>query len=123
MNSLAANTTENESEVVVRNTDARDFPGITDLCRRIYPDTPPWTSEQLSSHLRVFPEGQFVTVHGPDEKVVGMSASLIVDWEDYEMLDSWEQCTSQPDGVAQAIAHSRRLAAAGLLPLCRCHEA
>jgi ribosomal protein S18 acetylase RimI-like enzyme len=97
MNSLAANTTENESEVVVRNTDARDFPGITDLCRRIYPDTPPWTSEQLSSHLRVFPEGQFVTVLGPDEKVVGMSASLIVDWEDYEMLDSWERFTT--DGM------------------------
>ena len=83
--------------VVVRNTDPRDFDGITDLCRRIYPDTPPWDAEQLSSHLRVFPEGQFVAVYGPDEKVVGMWASLIVDWEDYRTLDSWDQFTA--DGM------------------------
>ncbi len=83
--------------VTVRNTAPPDFDGITDLCRRIYPDTTPWSAEQLSSHLRVFPEGQFVAVHGPEERVVGMSASLIVDWEDYKMLDSWEQFTA--DGM------------------------
>jgi hypothetical protein len=80
--------------VIVRNTEPRDFDGITDLCRRTYPDTPPWNAEQLSSHLRLFPEGQFVAVHGPEEKVVGMCASLIVDWEDYHTLDSWEQFTA-----------------------------
>jgi hypothetical protein len=89
--------TPSQDQVILRNTAARDFDGITDLCRRTYPDTPPWSSEQLSSHLRLFPEGQFVAVHGPDEKVVGMSASLIVDWEDYHMLDSWEQFTA--DGM------------------------
>jgi hypothetical protein len=83
--------------VVVRNTLPRDFDGITALCRRTYPDTPPWNAEQLSSHLRLFPEGQFVAVHGPEEKVVGMCASLIVDWEDYHTLDSWEQFTA--DGM------------------------
>jgi len=83
--------------VTVRNTAPHDFAGITELCVRIYPDTPPWNAEQLSSHLRVFPEGQFVAVHGPDETVVGMSASLIVDWEDYDMLDSWDQFTA--DGM------------------------
>jgi ribosomal protein S18 acetylase RimI-like enzyme len=83
--------------VIVRNTAHSDFAGITDLCRRIYPDTAPWNDAQLSSHLAVFPEGQFVAVYGPDHKVVGMSASLIVDWEDYAMLDSWEQFTA--DGM------------------------
>ena len=83
--------------VTVRNTTPRDFAGITELCRRIYPDTPPWNAEQLSSHLRVFPEGQFVAVYGPDEKVVGMCASLIVDWEDYQLLENWEQFTA--DGM------------------------
>jgi len=89
--------TETEDQVLVRNTTPRDFAGITDLCRRIYPDTPPWNSEQLSSHLRVFPEGQFVAVHGPDEKIVGMCASLIIDWEDYNLLENWEQFTA--DGM------------------------
>src|SRR5512142_313975 len=54
-----------EQPVVVRNTQPRDFAAITELCSRIYPDTPPWNSEQLSSHLSVFPEGQFVAVYGP----------------------------------------------------------
>ncbi len=84
-------------QVSVRNTTPRDFNGITDLCQRTYPETPPWNADQLSSHLRVFPEGQFVAVYGPDETVVGMTASLIVDWDNYEMLDSWEQFTA--DGM------------------------
>jgi len=81
----------------VRNTASPDFDGITDLCRRIYPDTPPWNAAQLSSHLRVFPEGQFVALHEREEKVVGMSASLIVDWKDYNMLENWGQFTA--DGM------------------------
>src|SRR5215469_3557907 len=85
------------SQVVVRNTEPRDFAGIADLCLRIYPDTPPWTAEQLSSHLRVFPEGQFVAVYGAEQKVVGMCASLIVDWEDYNTLDDWVRFTA--DGM------------------------
>jgi hypothetical protein len=83
-----------QEQVFVRNTQPRDFEGIADLCRRIYPETPPWNLEQLSSHLRLFPEGQFVAVFGEEAKVVGMCASLIVDWEDYHTLDSWEQFTA-----------------------------
>jgi len=84
-------------EVLVRNTLPRDFPGITDLCRRIYPDTDPWSAKELSSHLAVFPEGQFVAVYGPEEKIVGMCASLVVLWDDYKMLDDWETFTA--DGL------------------------
>jgi ribosomal protein S18 acetylase RimI-like enzyme len=83
--------------VIVRNTQPGDFAAITELCSRIYPDTAPWNGEQLASHLSVFPEGQFVAVHGPQENVVGMSASLIVDWEDYRTLDDWERFTA--DGM------------------------
>ena len=84
-----------DQPVFVRNTQPRDFAGISELCARIYPDTPPWNADQLSSHLRVFPEGQFVAVHGAEEKIVGMSASLIVDWEDYKTLDDWEKFTAE----------------------------
>ena len=84
-------------QVCVYNTTPEHFDGISELCRRIYPDTPPWNAEQLSSHLRVFPEGQCVAVLQPGETVVGMAASLIVDWDDYNMLDSWERFTA--DGM------------------------
>src|SRR5664279_1875716 len=88
---------EPTSQVFVCNTTPGHFDGIGELCRRIYPDTPPWTAEQLSSHLRVFPEGQCVAVLRPGETVVGMAASLIVDWDNYDLLDNWEQFTA--DGM------------------------
>jgi GNAT superfamily N-acetyltransferase len=81
-------------EVRVVNTDPRHYAEIADLCRITYPETAPWAPEQLASHRRVFPEGQFVAVQGPDEHVVGMCASLIVSWEDYKMLDSWDTFTA-----------------------------
>jgi ribosomal protein S18 acetylase RimI-like enzyme len=85
------------SHVTTRNTLPRDFDGISDLCKRVYPDTSPWNSEQLSSHLRLFPQGQFVSVTVTEQKVVGMAASLIVHWDHYHMLDDWEQFTA--DGM------------------------
>lgn len=95
MNPPTVNT--QTGQVVVRNTEPRDFDGIADLCKRIYPETAPWNAAQLSSHLGLFPEGQFVAVFGPEQKVVGMCASLIVDWEDYNTLDDWEHFTA--DGM------------------------
>ncbi len=91
------NHAQEAKQVRVRNTSPRDFDGITALCKRIYPDTAPWNATQLSSHLRLFPEGQFVAVYGPEEQVVGMTASLIVEWDHYHMLDDWEQFTD--DGM------------------------
>ena len=82
-----------DDRIFVRNTHAHDFARIADLCRRVYPDTRPWTPEQLGSHLRVFPEGQFVAIDRQEDQVVGMCASLIVLWDRYDMLDSWEDFT------------------------------
>jgi GNAT superfamily N-acetyltransferase len=76
------------------NTQPDDFEGIGDLCRRVYPETPPWNPTQLASHVRVFPEGQFVARFGPDARVVGMSSSLIVHWDRYDMFDSWDEFTA-----------------------------
>ena len=84
-----------ESDVEVRNTRLRDFEGIGDLCRRVYPETSPWNTEQLGSHLRVFPDGQFVAVQGEAQRVVGMSASLIVHWDQYDMFDTWDEFTAR----------------------------
>ena len=104
-----AQATAPAQEVFVRNTSTRDFDQITELCRRIYPDTPPWNAEQLSSHLRLFPEGQFVAVHGAAQAVVGMSASLIVDWEDYKTLECWDQFTANGMFTNHDPQHGRTL--------------
>ncbi|MFQ5876216.1 MAG: GNAT family N-acetyltransferase [Acidobacteriota bacterium] len=81
-------------EVVVRNTRREDFPAIIDLSRRTYPHSPPWNETQLGSHLDVFPEGQFVAARADSGEPVGMAASLIVSWDDYDMRGSWRDFTS-----------------------------
>lgn len=79
--------------VIVRTTRPADFPAIIELCRGVYPGGAPWNEGQLASHLRVFPEGQFVALDGGT--IVGMAASLIVRWDDYERHASWRDFTDQ----------------------------
>jgi GNAT superfamily N-acetyltransferase len=83
----------NGDDIVVRNTTSDDFEGIRTLSAAVYPGTPTWQDVQLASHLRVFPEGQFVAVHEPTGRIVGMAASLIVWWNDYDMTTNWRDFT------------------------------
>lgn len=80
--------------IVVRNSRAEDFPGIIALGKAVYPDSLPWTVEQLTSHLGMFPEGQLVAVEADSQRVLGMAASLIVRWDDYDVLDHWRDFTA-----------------------------
>jgi GNAT superfamily N-acetyltransferase len=80
-------------QIDVRNTTSGDFAQIAELSRLIYADNPPWKEAQLASHLRVFPEGQFVAVDRATGSVVGMSASLIVLWDDYDADTAWRDFT------------------------------
>lgn len=79
--------------ITVRNTTAADIPDIRELTQLVYPGSPSWSEAQLMSHLHVFPEGQFVAVRDDTGEVVGMSASLIVFWDDYDITDSWRDFT------------------------------
>lgn len=82
------------SPITVRNTRPEDFPGIIRLSEKVYPKARPWRRDQLSSHLEVFPEGQFVALDMESNGVVGMAASLIVSWEDYEIRHTWREITA-----------------------------
>jgi GNAT superfamily N-acetyltransferase len=79
----------------VRNTKAGDVPQIIALTAAVYRDSPSWTEAQLASHRTVFPEGQFVAVREDTGDVVGMAASLIVFWDDYELDTSWRDFTDR----------------------------
>jgi GNAT superfamily N-acetyltransferase len=78
---------------VVRQTTPADFPGVIAVCRAVYPESPAWTEAQLLSHHQVFPEGQLVAVAPSDGAVIGMAASLVVLWDDYEFTTSWRDFT------------------------------
>lgn len=81
------------AKVIIRNTRSEDFAGIIQMTQEVYAATIPWTEEQLRSHLNVFPQGQFVAVEAESQRVVGMAASLIVWWNDYDMQASWRDFT------------------------------
>lgn len=82
-------------KIFVRQTRTNDFAGIEALCREVYAQSVPWSEIQLSSHLEVFPEGQFVAVESGSERVVGMAASLIILWDDYDAKMDWEAFTDR----------------------------
>lgn len=79
----------------VRPLEAPDFPQVMALSERIYGPGMGWSAAQLQSHLDVFPEGQLVSVVPEEDgdRLLGMAASLIIDWDDYEMTDTWRTFT------------------------------
>ncbi len=81
--------------IIVRNTIPADFDAIEHLSRVTYPDDFPWTADYLARHLEIFPEGQFVAVDTERDGVVGMAAGLIVSWDDYDHLDTYDDFTDE----------------------------
>jgi GNAT superfamily N-acetyltransferase len=86
--------TTDKSQCEIRGTQHGDIPGIIELSRAVYPESPPWTREQLESHLSVFPAGQFVAIENPSRQIVGAAASLIVLWDDYDTDTNWRDFTA-----------------------------
>lgn len=81
-------------KVIVRPTRPDDFAQIIAMTRAVYHDSPSWSVAQLTSHLEVFPAGQFVAVEEGSGGVLAMAASLIVSWDDYDMTTSWRDFTA-----------------------------
>ena len=106
--------------IVVRQTEEADFAGIQALAREVYPfEGEPWHILQLQSHQRMFPEGQCVAEDRDTGEIVGMTASLIVHWDDYEIGDNYRDFTDHfmftnhdPAGrtlyAAEVMTHPRR---------------
>jgi len=77
----------------IRTMEDRDLADLIEICRRVYPDEPPYTPEQLADHRKVFPEGQFVAEHAPSGRAVGVQATLLVHWSDYGNEATWDRFT------------------------------
>lgn len=96
-------------DVTVRPTEPRDDVGIIALTKAVYPDSTPWSAEQLASHREMFAEGQFVAVAKPDDRVVGMAASLIIRWDDYDVDLNWRSFTDRGMFTNHDPVHGRTL--------------
>lgn len=81
------------AKYAIRQTEERDFAAIQELSRKVYPFYPPWGFGQLGSHQSIFPKGQLVVEDTENARIVGMAASLIVNWDDYDIEDAWRDFT------------------------------
>jgi ribosomal protein S18 acetylase RimI-like enzyme len=86
--------------VIVRNTQPEDISKIVNLQKKSYPYLAPygniWHSDELESHLRIFPQGQFVAVE-PDGTIVGSASTLIVSLNPEYAEHTWKDITA--DGL------------------------
>lgn len=106
---------ERFAAALVRPTRPEDFDGIIQVTCEVYPGSPCWARAQLESHLRVFPEGQLVAVDEETGGVLGMAASLIVLWDDYDMHDSWRDFTDSGMFTNHDPEHGRTLYGAEIM--------
>jgi ribosomal protein S18 acetylase RimI-like enzyme len=86
-----------EQGVVVRNTQSEDIPKIVDLQKESFPYLARygniWHQEELESHLRIFPQGQFVAVE-PDGLIVGSASTLMVSLNPEYADHTWKEITA-----------------------------
>lgn len=81
------------NSIQIRQMILSDIALVEALQKKASPWMQGWTSNQLGSHLKVFPEGQLVAVNKAEE-VVGSASSLIIDWDDYVESANWDAITS-----------------------------
>lgn len=107
--------TSSPRDFIIRATSAADFPAIIALSRRVYPGSQPWSETQLASHLRIFPEGQFVAVDVSSGALIGMAASLIVLWNDYDADMTWRDFTDSGMFTNHDVVNGRTLYGAEIM--------
>jgi len=93
-------TTQNPPEVMIRNTLPADIQKVVGLQKESFPFLARygniWHPEELQSHLRIFPQGQFVAVE-PDGTLVGSASTLIVSLDPEYAEHTWKEITA--DGI------------------------
>lgn len=83
-----------EKKIELRNIEFEDIDEILKLQQICFPNNmEPWERDQLESHLRIFPEGQFcVTYEG---KIVGSCSSLMLNFDEYDDKHTWDEITDK----------------------------
>jgi len=76
-----------EKSIIIRHLNFDDYTGVTKLQGKCFPGMKPWTLEQFSSQLNIFPEGQIAVEYNGE--IVASSNSLIVDFSLYSDWQDW----------------------------------
>ncbi|MFZ0475162.1 MAG: GNAT family N-acetyltransferase, partial [Halobacillus sp.] len=89
--------------MIVRHMQEKDIEQIFELQQVCFPNMEPWKRDHLESHLKIFPEGQFVVEF--DGQIIGSCSSLVVNFDEYDDRHTWDDITDKgyitnhdPDG-------------------------
>lgn len=78
-----------EKKVKVRPITMDDYDDVVQLQLRCFPGMKPWSREQLTSQLSIFPEGQLCVEY--EGRIVASSSSLILDFDLYSEWHGWRE--------------------------------
>ena len=68
------------NKVELRSLQLEDYTQLSQSFKRVYADKDVfWTRKQIETLIRIFPEGQVVTL--VDDRIVGCALSIIVDYD------------------------------------------
>lgn len=82
-----------EKQIHLRNIQEEDIPELIELSKLCFPNMRPWRRDQLLSHLKYFPQGQFCVQY--EGKIIGSCSSLIIDFDEYDAEHSWDEVTDK----------------------------
>jgi len=94
---LASMSKDHNVHLLIRNTRPDDIENIVNLQKESFPVLARydniWHPDELNSHLRIFPLGQFVAVEENGE-VVGSASTLIVTLNPEYAEHTWKEITA-----------------------------
>mgnify|MGYP002546083600 CR=1 FL=1 len=87
------------NKVQIRNLQIEDYAQLSQSFTRVYSDGSDvfWTHEQIEKLIKIFPEGQIVTV--VDEKIVGCALSIIVEYDKVKNDHTYAQVTGKETSI------------------------
>ena len=87
------------NKVQIRNLQIEDYVQLSQSFTRVYSDGSDvfWTREQIQKLIKIFPEGQIVTV--VDDKIVGCALSIIVDYDKVKNDHTYAQVTGKEHSI------------------------
>jgi len=81
-----------KNRIIIRRMENKDIPKIVELQKIAFPHMAAegvyWKPDQLESHLKIFPEGQFVAEY--NGKIVGSCSSLIIQLKSEYEQHTWK---------------------------------
>lgn len=78
-----------EKSIELRLLKITDYENVVALQLKCFPGMKPWSIEQFTSQISIFPDGQLGLLH--NNKLVATSSSLILDFNLYSEWNSWKE--------------------------------